>query len=311
MHRLEKVYVVIVTYNAMRWAERCFVSLRGSNYPVAVVVVDNASTDGTVAFVSAQFPEVKVIANAANRGFGAANNQGIALALDEGADFVFLLNQDTWIFPETVGRLVDAMADASGYGIVSPLHYAADGVTLDAGFARYLLKDYGENPGALNDGLYPAAFINAAAWLVSRHCLQDVGGFGDLFYHYGEDHDYVQRIRYYGYALGFVPSARIVHDRPSNRFGLESAEKTTWYYSVGARARLADINKPYPLAWLIVGFWFLGDMAYGLLKGKWFVIPVAIRVFYTVFIRGAAAIIRYRKKIGRGSKFLFLVPASV
>jgi len=302
----EKVYIVIVTYNGLRWVERCFTSLRSSQYPVKTVVVDNASTDDTLTSIARDFPEVQVIANAANKGFGAANNQGITWALQQGADYIFLLNQDTWIFPDTVGRLVEVMRQAPGYGIISPLHYAADEVTLDASFERYVSKDYAQAAQTLQNAVYPIDFINAAAWFVRRGCLEAVGGFGDLFYHYGEDRDYVQRVRYYRYALGFVPLARIVHDRPPRRFALDSFDKTVWYYSVGSRARLADINHVYPIAWIGVWLWLLRDMAAALLRGKWFVIPATIKIFYNVFIHGTAEIVRYRRKIRQGIPFLFL-----
>jgi GT2 family glycosyltransferase len=301
-----RVYVIIVTYNFLPWVERCLGSLRASNYPINTIIVDNASADGTVVFVRERFPEVTVIANDANRGFGAANNQGMALALDEGADFFFLLNQDTWIFPETVGRLVDAMGRAPEYGIVSPLHYTADEVTLDAAFCSYLVKDYAEQPDMLPDGIYAAGFINAAAWLIHRKCLEDVGGFGDLFYHYGEDRDYVQRIRYYGYLLGFVSSSRIVHDRPPRRFDIDTADKAIWYYTTGAKARLTDVNQPYAIAWIAVWFWFIKDMMALIFKGKMFAFPAGLKIFYTVFIRGSKSILQYREKIGKRVRYLFL-----
>jgi GT2 family glycosyltransferase len=300
------VYVVIVTYNFLPWAEHCLRSLRASNYPLKTIVVDNASADDTVALVREHFPEVTVIANAGNRGFGAANNQGMAVAVDEGAEFVFLLNQDTWIFPETVGRLVDALRREPAYGVVSPLHYAADETTLDAAFCSYLNKDYAEQPDMLPGGTYPAGFINAAAWLIHRQCLEDVGGFGDLFFQYGEDRDYVQRLRYYRYQLGFVSSARIVHDRPARRFNIDTAEKMIWYYTIGSRARLANINTPYAWAWAGVAAWLLRDAVALLLKGKWFAIRAATKVCYTVFVKGTAEILRYRRKIRAGARFLFI-----
>jgi len=305
----EKVYVVIATHNAMPWVERCFTSIRNSSYPLTTVVVDNASVDETVVTIARDFPEVTIITNAVNLGFGAANNQGMNRALRDGADYIFLLNQDTWIFPDTVEKLVEAVRREPQFGIASPIHYCADEKTYDDAFCSYLVKEYAEQPDMLPQGIYPAPFINAAAWLIQRKCLEHVGGFGDLFYHYGEDRDYVQRLHYFHYKLGFVNSAGIVHDRPPRRFVLETLNKTVWYYSVGAKARLADINRPYAIAWMAVWFWFVKDMVALLFKGKAFALPALFKVFYSVFIRGSKSITRYRSAIrtAKQHKFLFIL----
>ena len=76
-----KIYLIIVTYNAMKWAERCFSSLRKSSVPVHTIVVDNGSNDGTQEFIKTQFPEVEFIQSAKNLGFGKANNLGIEKSL--------------------------------------------------------------------------------------------------------------------------------------------------------------------------------------------------------------------------------------
>ena len=73
----QKIYLIIVTYNAMKWAEKCFSSLRKSSVPVHTMVVDNGSTDGTQEFNKTHFPEVEFIQSAENLGFGKANNLGI------------------------------------------------------------------------------------------------------------------------------------------------------------------------------------------------------------------------------------------
>jgi len=74
---MANIYVIIVTYNAMRWAERCFTSLRQSSVPVTCIVIDNGSTDGTQEYIKAHFPEVDFIQSPDNAGFGKANNIGI------------------------------------------------------------------------------------------------------------------------------------------------------------------------------------------------------------------------------------------
>ena len=89
-----KVAVIIVSYNFEPWMDRCLGSLRESTLPVTVWVVDNASTDQTVSLIRANYPEVNIIQNTSNKGFGAANNQGMAEDIQKQFDYVFLLNQD-------------------------------------------------------------------------------------------------------------------------------------------------------------------------------------------------------------------------
>lgn len=211
--------VVVVTYNGMHWIDRCFGSLRNSTLAVDVVVVDNGSTDGTQAHIRQGYPEVLLIPSTTNLGFGQANNKGMRWALDQGADHVFLLNQDAWVLPDTVVRLVKAAADHPEYGIISPLHLNGSGDAFDTNFAHWIEPD--GCPGLQDDlaaqqivdRVYDIRFVNAAAWLVTGHCLRTVGGFDPSFFHYTEDNNYVDRVHYHGLKVGVLPTAVIHHDR--------------------------------------------------------------------------------------------------
>ena len=101
-----KVYSIVVTYNGEQCITKCLQSLRESTQPSEVILIDNASSDQTVAFVRMHFPEVRVITQSCNLGFGAANNIGIRIALNEGADYLFLLNQDAWVTPDCIEKLI-------------------------------------------------------------------------------------------------------------------------------------------------------------------------------------------------------------
>lgn len=120
-----RIFVIIVTYNAMPWIDRCFLSLRRSSVPLIPVVVDNGSLDCTVACIQCNYPEVKVLVNETNQGFGRANNLGIRYALDHGAEYLFLLNQDAWIFEETISRILAAYT--TDYAILGPVHLEKTG----------------------------------------------------------------------------------------------------------------------------------------------------------------------------------------
>ena len=215
-----KILVVVVTFNGKHWMSDCLGNLRESSIPIDVVLVDNQSSDGTVDYVKEYFPEVQFIENRQNLGFGRANNLGLIKALKENYDYVFLLNQDAWIEPDTIKVLVEIHRQHPDYGILSPVHLTKEKTDLDGKFAGFVgrsrenqvLSDLLLRPASLK-AVYPIDFVNAAAWLISRACLQKVGGFDPLFPHYGEDNDYIQRAQFHGYTVGFAPKAFIVHDR--------------------------------------------------------------------------------------------------
>lgn len=234
-----KIVVVIVTYNGLRWLNQCLGSLRQSVIPIQAVVIDNLSTDATVDYIQNNFPEVYLIKNSWNAGFGQANNIGIKYALKQDADYVFLLNQDAWIEPDTLELLVDAHKKNHDLGILSPVHLNGAGNELDGNFSKYLnvlnkstLQQKGE--------MVIAGFVNAAAWLLPRETIEKVGGFDSLFVHYGEDRDYCQRVRYHGLSIGVVTSSIIYHDRVYSSSNSYRKEESL-LISI-ALAKLKDIN---------------------------------------------------------------------
>lgn len=226
------VYAVVATYNGAAFIGNCLRSLSESHYAVNIVVVDNASTDNTREIV-ASFPAVETIPLQANVGFGSANNIGIAHALGKGANFVFLLNQDARVAPETIGTLVNCALAAPEYGILSPMHLNGDGSQIDYLFSRHLAQaanpSYTQLLSDLYRGhlaeVYPVPFVNAAAWLLSRTCLMQVGGFDPLFFMYGEDADYCRRAIFHGFKVGLVPSVVIFHERGGKAASAENRPK--------------------------------------------------------------------------------------
>lgn len=216
MANIAKIFVIIVTYKGHQWYERCFTSLRNSDYPVQTIVIDNASNDGTVEYIRENFPEIHLIESKENLGFGRANNIGMRYALDHGCDYVFLLNQDTWIEPCSVSELVKIHQQYPEYGVLSPMHVTADkkalSIEIEDGktdHANSLLSDcYFQS---LKD-VYTFKYINAAAWLMTRKTLEIVGGFDPIFFLYGEDDNYLQRMEFHGVKLGLTPKIQIIHD---------------------------------------------------------------------------------------------------
>ncbi len=239
------IYCIIVTYNGLRWSDRCFNSLQSSSLPVTTIVIDNASTDGTPDYIEAHFPNVDVIKSTENLGFAKANNIGIRKAYEAGADYVMLLNQDAWIEPKTIEELVKTFEENENVGIASPIHLNGSYSGLDFKFHNCMSGDFVSDLYMQRvKPYYESPFVNAAAWLMSRQCIETVGGFDTLlFRHYGEDVNYGQRLHYH--QLRFVINTRctICHDREDrkgkdHKFGDILVKEATLF----RRMELGDIN---------------------------------------------------------------------
>lgn len=212
------VYVIIVTYNAMKWVDRCLSSLRQSEVPCVPVIIDNLSKDETANYIREHYPEAHLIINKKNRGFGQANNQGIEWAYKQGGSHFFLLNQDAWVHPDTIGKLVEVQ-DKYNIAIASPIHLNGPGVQMDIRFFSKIVFDE-KNVEYVSDlelgtikPYYKVYKVNAAAWMLSRDTVETIGGFDPIYFHYGEDGNYCQRIKYHKKHVAFVPSSYIHHDR--------------------------------------------------------------------------------------------------
>lgn len=223
-----KVLVVIISYNFERWIDRCLGSLRASEYPIDTVVIDNASQDNTVQRIKQDYPEIRLIESNSNLGFGRANNIGMQIAMEEGYTHVFLLNQDAWIEPATIGTLVDLCRQYPAYGIFSPVHLTGRGDKPDPGFAHYAqIHSLDELP---DKDILPLSFVNAAFWMIPTCVLEKVGGFCPLFYHYGEDKDFVNRLHYHHYRIGYSPHVYGNHDRELRPVTKEVFLRTEYVY---------------------------------------------------------------------------------
>lgn len=243
---MTKVFVVVVTYNGAKWVDYCFGSLSKSSIPIETVVVDNGSEDDTVEKIRSSYPSVHVIESHSNLGFGKGNNRGIEYALSNGAEYVFLLNQDAKIEPDTIEKLVQKQSENPEIGVLSPIHLNGDGSDLDFKFCKFHMRP-DKCEGLIGDiyldrdtdKIYGAKTLNAAAWLISKPCLKKVGGFHPLFDHYGEDDNYLQRVFYSGFNVGIYPETVIYHDR-------DDRSDNSYFISYKSRKRdlLKELTNP-------------------------------------------------------------------
>lgn len=238
---METIYCVIVTYNGMTWIDRCLSSLCKSTVPVAPIVVDNGSIDGTLEHIHAYFPQAICLPQDHNLGFGQANNVGIRYALAHNATHVLLLNQDAWIDETTIERLLPYCDKNS---LVSPIHMTGEGDKMDHNFyhnaylrSKELARMQSDEKAGHTDRYYTDE-INAACWFLPRTVLEEVGGFNPLFFHYAEDTDYLQRLHYHNKGIYIVPSTRVYHDRAN----VPAKKPTTQSIYQNLILRAVDIN---------------------------------------------------------------------
>jgi hypothetical protein len=241
--------VVIPSWNGMRWLPACLASIAGQELPAdEVIVVDNGSTDGSVAYLRAEHPNVKVIELGRNTGFSFAVNRGIEAARE---DLVALINTDVVLEPDWTRRTVRALAADPGAASVACK-------MLDLADRRHLYDagDVLRRDGACDqrgrfrrdDGRFdqPGEVFGACAGaaVYRRSAVLDAGGFDERFFAYLEDVDLALRLRLGGWRCRFEPAVAL-HAGEGSSNQLAGAH----HYLV-QRNTLLLVSKAFPLAWL-------------------------------------------------------------
>lgn len=214
------VVALILNWNGCADTLACLESLQQQTYPALTpLVVDNGSSDGSAAAIHAAFPDVHLIETGANLGFCAGNNVGLKWALAQGADYVLMLNNDTWFDPAMTSELVAAANDDAAIGLAGPKIYQAapphvlwsaggdvtfwGNVTAMRGFGQ---ADHGQYDTAADVDYLPGCGI-----LARRQLMETVGLLDVTYFAYYEDADWAMRARKAGWKVRYVPSARMWH----------------------------------------------------------------------------------------------------
>ena len=213
--------VVAVVLNTNRCAATLayLESLAGLTYPrCQVVVLDNASTDGSVEAIGRAFPDVAVLELQENRGYAGNNNVGIEAAIARGAEWIFVVNEDVVVAPECLSELVRVGQSDATAGVLGPMVYHADepvviqsaGGRLDD---RWAARHRGEHE--LDVGQYAGPcrvdWVSGCAILIRRAVIDEVGVLDDRFFYYWEEVDLCLRASTAGHSIVHVPSARVWH----------------------------------------------------------------------------------------------------
>ncbi|MGC8839005.1 MAG: glycosyltransferase family 2 protein [Anaerolineae bacterium] len=233
--------VIIVNWNVRDLLARCLESLRAeaeheeghilslaaSSYLFEVIVVDNASSDGSVEMVQGRYPWVRLLANAANRGFTQANNQGLALARGR---YLLLLNPDTEVRPGALHTMLQWMDAHPRAGALGPRVRYPDGSvqptrrrfpTLATAFleSTFLHQWFPHNPVARRYHMADQSdeeeqavdWVVGACLLLRGDAVREVGPLDEGFFMYSEELDYCARLRAAGWEVAYLPAAEIVH----------------------------------------------------------------------------------------------------
>ena len=269
---MKNVSIIIVTYNAEKYIYNCISSINESNINVHVIVIDNGSKDKTLEIITGNFKNVEIVDAKKNLGFGAANNIGYERAIARDSDYIYLLNQDTISYPETLAKMIEILESNCKIGVASPMHLNDDGLKLDKKFEHYIsagsCPDYISDT-ALNkvERFYEIGFVNAAAWLIKIEVVRELGGlFSSAFYHYGEDSNFLSRLRYYKKKCVIIPKV-FVHHLREERSGKMTAEFEKRKLSIKKVEIMTNINRDYKSAVKMLYKYAGQQIFYGNLKG--------------------------------------------
>lgn len=251
------VYTMILNWNRCEDTLACLASLTKLDYPrLRLLLVDNGSSDETPLVVSQQFPDVEIIVNERNLGFASGCNVGLRHALKRGADYVFLLNNDTFVDPAALSHLID-LAHPKDVGMVIPkIYYAAEPTRIwSVGGMRHpwTIEDTGNGRGQIDVGQWDEVierdYVVACALLLSRRFLTEVGLFDERFFMYYEDFDLSLRARQAGFRLLLSPQARVWHKVAVSSGGSDSPNER---YLMARSSVLFFHKHVRGLRWLIV-----------------------------------------------------------
>jgi hypothetical protein len=274
------VSVVTVNFNAGAHLAEGARAVLASTVPVELLVVDNASTDDSVAALRRAFPDeprLRVLENRANLGFARACNQALAQARGE---WLLFLNPDCRVEPDTIARVQAALADRPQAGMAGCLLLNPDGreqagcrreaPTPAKAFVRAFrlgrvaerlgvegARDFVRRGDPLPPGPVPVEAISGAFMLVRREALEAVGPLDEGYFLHCEDLDWCERFRRAGHEVLFVPDVAVVHHKGASSRG--RPVRVLWHMHRGMLRYYRKFLRhryPWPLFWLVVaGVW--------------------------------------------------------
>lgn len=273
---MSEAYVIVIILNTNHRADTldCLASLAKSTHKNhKAIVLDNRSQDGSVAAIRQMFPAVEVIELTENRGYAGNNNVGIKAATLQGADWVFVLNEDTILAPECLEYLVAVGEKDPRIGVVGPMVYHHDepqviqsaGGKISHGWESLHLAQNETDRGQFSEP-HPVDWISGCGILVRSGVIEDVGAIDERYFYYWEETEWCLRAGRAGWHVMHVPQARLWHKGVQRNY---RPKPLVTYY--GTRNRLLTLAKHRaPIrAWLMVWLQIIRTLTSWTVKPKW------------------------------------------
>jgi N-acetylglucosaminyl-diphospho-decaprenol L-rhamnosyltransferase len=218
--------IIVVNWNTLELLRNCLRSIYAnvSNLDLEVIVVDNASSDGSQAMVETEFPQVRLIRNPSNVGFARANNQAIAISRGR---YVLLLNSDAVLLPETVSSMVQVLDEKLEVGVVGAQLLNPDGsfqgsfadypslfgeLLLASKLARFVYTpEYPNYPPQRSQQPRTCDWVSGACLMVRMAAISNVGVLDETYFMYSEETDWCYRMHKAGWSVYYQPAAKVIH----------------------------------------------------------------------------------------------------
>lgn len=264
--RLPAVWCILLNWNGWKDTLSCLAALAAVDYqPLSVIVVDNGSSNDSVSRIREAFPAISLIETGKNLGFAGGNNVGIRRALELGAEYVWLLNNDTEPRPDALRKLVQKALDNPEIGAVgSVLMYEHDPNRVQAWGGGRINLWIGRSHHAFTpklDGWFD--YITAASILMPREALESVGLLDDKYFLYWEDGDLCFRLRGGGWKLGVAADSIVLHkEHASTARNRRMIDR----YVIASGIRF--LKKHSPLPWVSIPLFIMLRIGKYLLMGR-------------------------------------------
>lgn len=236
------VYIIVLNWNGWRDTVECVASVSKITYSnYKTLIVDNGSTNDSVKILSEKFPNIEILQNGKNLGYAGGNNRGIERAIAEGAEYVFILNNDTVVDRDFLNPLVEIMEKDKQIGITGGTVYYYDrpNVIHNMGgcVSLYTGNAHAFGLNTVDSGQFDSAKeipqVCGAAMLIRTSVLRDIGSFNEKLFAYFDEPDICLRTRRAGYKITFTPGSKIYH-----KIGRDSSQDPTLCNFYGLRNRI-------------------------------------------------------------------------
>lgn len=226
---MPKIFIIILNWNGKKDTLECLASIQKLSYPnFETVVVDNGSSDDSVKTIKESYPQLILLETGKNLGYAEGNNVGIRFAMDKGADYIFILNNDTIVDPEILTYFIQGFQEKKEAGILGAKIYLYDqrdkfdhlgGKWNRKTFSFDLIASGEVDDGKTWEMMQELDYVCGAGFMVSKELVQTIGLFEPKFFLYWEDADFCYRAKRADFSVMTCPQAKLWHKVSSSFTG--------------------------------------------------------------------------------------------